>query len=130
MKRHTLLLALAIPALSLACSSSDKDSDAEASAPIIDCAKATVPKYSELGFLQTTCAQCHSSTKTGAAARQAAPDDVNFDTYEAAKAAATRAVGELYEDPPAMPPADAKLTPVTDAERIQLNTWAQCETPQ
>jgi len=121
------LLILATLGVTMACGGDDGEGEAEV--PEVDCATVTVPRYAELTFLQDSCAHCHGADKEGPA-RQEAPVSINFDTIEAAKPFAKEAVEELYEDPPAMPPASANLPAVTEAQRSALNAWAQCGTPE
>ena len=56
--------------------------------------------YSELSGAFSKCTNCHDSALTNATDRQAAPADVNYDTY------------------------------VTATEKTDILTWAQCDTPQ
>ncbi len=117
------------------CGSSGDGGDEETSdVPKIDCTAAMatgIPTYSQLTFLHDVCVNCHDSTKTTSEARQAANPDVNYDTYEAAKASATKGVSEVYEGGTgAMPPEGSQIRHLTDPERVQFNTWAQCGTPQ
>src|SRR3569623_881676 len=113
----TRLLVLGLIIFAGGCSGGDDDSKApedEVQLPAVDCAKETVPTYAQVTLFQTTCTQCHSSTKTGDARKgmgaEAAPTDINYDTYMAAKASAIPACNELYEDARgAMPPEDSKL---------------------
>lgn len=112
----------------------DKAED-EAELPTVDCAQETVPTYAQVTVFQTTCVNCHASTKTGDARKglgaEAAPAGINFDTYAAAKASAMSAASELYEgDRGAMPPEDSMLPPATAAEKKQVLVWAKCGTPE
>ena len=133
------LLVLGLLFFAGGCSGDDDDAKAaeeEVQLPAVDCAKETVPTYAQVTLFHTTCVNCHSSTKTGDARKgmmgaEAAPDDVNFDTYAAAKTSAIPAAQELYEDARgAMPPEDSGLAVATDAEKKQVLVWAQCGTPQ
>lgn len=92
--------------------------------PAVDCNQ-TIPKYSEMNNVFAKCTACHATTKEGAA-RAGAPSDVNYDTYAAAKAAATDGAAEINER--AMPPPDGSGMP--EAERQQFFLWAQCGTPE
>ena len=116
-----------------ACGGDDDDEGGEeGDVPKIECGSAgTIPKYSELTFLLTTCATCHSTQLTGTAARRDANPAFNYDTYEAAKAGAAKGVEEVYEGPNgAMPPDGTGVPKLTDAQRVQFNTWTQCGMPQ
>ena len=116
----------------------DDDSKAEedeVQLPAVDCTKEIVPTYAQVTLFHTTCTQCHSTTKTGDARKgmgaEAAPVNINYDTYMAAKESAIPAANELYEDARgAMPPEDSKLPVATDAEKKQVLVWAKCGTPQ
>lgn len=113
----------------------DKAEGDEAELPTVDCAKETVPTYSQVTLFQTTCVSCHASTKSGDARKglgaEAAPAGINFDTYAAAKTSAIPAASELYEgDRGAMPPEDSMLPAATDAEKKQVLVWAKCGTPE
>lgn len=86
----------------------------------------TIPGFAEVtGF--TKCVTCHDSMKTGSA-RQAAPPDINFDTYASAKANAEKAASEVNGGD--MPPKDSMVAPMTDAEKQVLFKWALCGTPE
>ena len=119
------------------CSGSDDPEQAkeeEVELPTVDCATETVPTYAQVTLFHTTCVNCHSSTKTGDARKgmgaEAAPDEVNFDTYAAAKTSALQAAAELYEDARgAMPPEDSQLPVATETEKKQVLVWAKCGTP-
>jgi hypothetical protein len=134
----TRLLILGLVLLASGCGGGDDDSKApeeEVQLPAVDCTKETVPTYAQVTLFQSTCVQCHASTKTGDARKgmgaEAAPTTINFDTYMAAKQSAIPAAEELYEDARgAMPPEDSKLAPATDAEKKQVLVWAKCGTPQ
>jgi len=131
------LLVLGLILFTGGCSGSDDENGAEEEVqlPAVDCAKETVPTYSQVTIFQTTCVQCHASTKTGDARKgkgaKAAPTNINFDTYADAKTSAIPAAQELYEDERgAMPPEDSTLPAATDAEKHAVLVWAQCGTPQ
>lgn len=100
-------------------------SDEEDALPTVDCkSDAAVPTYSQVEAF-TTCTACHSSTLS-AANRKEAPADINFDTYEGAKAHAQKAVSEVFGG--AMPPADSKLT-ISESAKDNLYRWGLCGTP-
>jgi hypothetical protein len=69
----------------------------------------------------TNCLICHSSDKVGPD-RNGAPEDVNFDTYQAtlqnAESAIVRAVEEMT-----MPPASSGIPPLTEAQRSAMLGW-------
>lgn len=92
------------------------------SPPEIDCGSTAVPSYSQVGAFQV-CSACHSSRLTGDE-RSGAPDDVNYDTYEEAMAAAEEGADEVAAG--AMPP---EAFPLTDVTEVDLYAWVQCGTP-
>src|ERR1700759_1739037 len=96
----------------VACKSSD-----ELDLPTVVCSAdaGAIPTYSEVNALKT-CTTCHSSKLTGSA-RNDAPSDVNFDTYDAAKANAQQAASEVNTGD--MPPPDSKLT-ISTADKDSL----------
>ena len=113
----------------------DAEPEEEVELPAVDCASETVPTYAQVTLFQTTCVNCHASTKTGDARKgmgaEAAPTSVNFDTYEEAKKSAIHAAEELYEDARgAMPPEDSNLAAASETEKRQVLVWAKCGTPQ
>jgi hypothetical protein len=75
----SLALLLSAPLLP-ACDGGGDDEEG----PNVDCATATVPKYSEMTAAWGKCVTCHSSNLT-ATARNGAPAGINYDTYEAAR---------------------------------------------
>jgi len=116
--RLALVLLLAAPLLP-AC-----DGGEETDGPNIDCATATVPKFAEM-TAWGKCTNCHSSSLTGAA-RNAAPEGINYDNFADARANAQTAMHEVYEGE--MPLAGSP--DLTEAEKTQIYTWASCDTPQ
>ncbi len=113
--RLTLALLLLSAPLLPACDDGGSD---------IDCATATVPKFTEMTAWDK-CTSCHSSKLTGAA-RNAAPEGINYDNFTDARVNANAAMSEVEEG--AMPlPGNPKLS---DDEKTQIYTWASCETPQ
>jgi uncharacterized membrane protein len=121
MTLRTLSLALLFSAPLLpACDDTGDGSDG----PNVDCATATVPKFSEM-TAWAKCTTCHSSTLTGTA-RQAAPEGINYDSYAAARTNSQSAMSEVFEG--AMPLAGQPK--LTDAEKDQIYNWASCDTPE
>jgi mono/diheme cytochrome c family protein len=117
-----VLLPLAL--MFAACGSSGEEA---LSLPTVDCkSDAGVATFSQVDAF-TTCASCHSSKLSGAAARKNAPADINFDVYDSAKAHAEKAVSEVNSG--AMPPADSKLT-LAESAKDELYRWGLCGTPQ
>jgi len=107
----------------------------EVQLPVVDCAKETVPTYSEVRLFKATCIKCHASTKMGDARKgmgaEAATAGIDFDTYAAAKTSAISAASELYEDERgSMPPEDSKLPAATAEEKRQVLVWAKCGMPE
>lgn len=133
MKRAAILALLVLTA---SCSSDNKEASTdEVALPDVSCATETVPKFANVTIFNKTCVTCHSSTKVGDQRKgmgaEAAPVDVNFDTYADAKASAIKAAEELYEDARgAMPPEDSGLAAATETEKHEVLVWAKCGTPQ
>ena len=115
----TLTLLLSAPLLP-ACD----DGGDEHEGPEVDCATATVPKFSEMTAWQK-CTNCHSSTLTGAA-RNAAPEGINYDNFADARTNAADAMHEVAEGEMPLPGSPQ----LTDAEKDQIYAWASCGTPQ
>lgn len=90
--------------------------------PAVDCTTPAVPKYSELAIINA-CTTCHDSQKSGAA-RLEAPTDINYDTYEAAKAGAEEGVSEVFGG--TMPPGGGELS---EELKTQFYRWGLCGTP-
>jgi uncharacterized membrane protein len=120
MTLRTLSLALLLSAPLLPACDGGGD---EEEGPNVDCATATVPKYSEMSAWGK-CITCHNSNLTGTA-RQAAPEGINYDTYEGARANAQTAMSEVFEG--AMPLAGSPT--LSEAEKTQIYNWASCDTP-
>lgn len=89
----------------------------------VDCS-GDVPSYSELTILDT-CTGCHSSELDGVE-REGAPEDINFDTYEAAVDSSIDAVGVLSNG--SMPPPG--VAQPSAAQKQAFYNWAGCDTPQ
>lgn len=85
-----------------------------------ECDEST-PTYGEVAAF-SKCVGCHSSAKTGAA-RKSAPADVNFDSKAAADEVAEDAAAMVRAG--AMPPRSTGAV-LSDAEKQQLYTWAEC----
>lgn len=117
----TAFVPTAFALLSLLAACGDSGSSTGSS---VDCS--TVKGYSELSGAFSKCTNCHDSTLTNATDRQAAPPDVNYDTYDAAKASAADGADQINQG--LMPPSDQPQ--LTDAEKTDLLTWMQCDTPQ
>jgi hypothetical protein len=103
--------------------------------PKVDCATATVPKYSELTILKV-CNQCHSTALTGSA-RHDADGDVNYNTFADAKRSAESGAREINGGD--MPPSDAAEDlassggldhTITEDEKTAYYAWALCGTPE
>lgn len=89
----------------------------------------TDPCSSAPGYATMTvfdkCTGCHSSTLSRFQ-RLGAPSYVNFDTYDAAVASASRAVSQVQSG--RMPPRGT--APLTADEKNELFTWVDCGTPR
>jgi uncharacterized membrane protein len=126
MRTFVVLAALALVGALPGCDDDDDDAtQEESSGGGPDCEGDDVPGYAEVDIF-ATCTMCHSSTLMGAD-RNGALDTVNFDTYAAAMASATKAIERVGAG--AMPPPDSGLT-VTDAEKDELERWVLCGTPE
>jgi uncharacterized membrane protein len=96
------------------------------------CPATDAPTAANFGtaFLQTYCLSCHSASVTGAA-RQSAPEGVNFDTLDDARRQAALIDTHAAAGPTAtnteMPPAGR--TPPTQQEREKLGQWLACGAP-
>ncbi len=91
--------------------------------PVVDCASGAVPLYSEVTAFNT-CTACHSSALSGAA-RNDAPNDINYDTAAVAKVDAESAVSQVFGG--SMPPAGYS---VTEEQKQMLYKWGLCGTPE
>jgi uncharacterized membrane protein len=86
----------------------------------------TVPKYSQLVTTALgKCTNCHASTLKGDA-RMAATDNVDYDTYAAAKANASTGASQVQQG--LMPFVTAPK--FTAQEKTDFLKWATCGTPQ
>jgi uncharacterized membrane protein len=83
-----------------------------------------VPTYGELAMFDI-CTMCHSSELVGDE-RMEAPEDINFDTYEAAVASQLNAIGVVSSG--AMPPPGIERP--SEEEKRDFLTWAACDTPR
>jgi uncharacterized membrane protein len=88
--------------------------------PTVDCS-GEIPSYEQVTAL-TKCSECHASTLSGSARRNA-PTNVNYDTEAAAKASGTKAASEVNGG--SMPPDNSGIT-LTDDEKQQLYKWDLC----
>jgi uncharacterized membrane protein len=122
------LLALSSAACSDGASGAPRSAQ-DAGAPLVskrDCSTLEpVPTFEDLqrGILQI-CHRCHSAQVSGAA-RNGAPDGVNFDTYEEFKVFADTA--SFLVEKRVMPFPDGGGP--TEAQRRELYAWAACGTP-
>jgi len=128
---RALLILLAAAALSFVGCSDDSSSDADAATdedeeelPDVDC-DGGIPTYGEVAAFNT-CVNCHSSEVTGSA-RQDAPEEDNFDTYEGVEGKAEEIAHEVFEGE--MPPEDSGLS-LTGDEKDELYRWALCGAPE
>ena len=107
----------------VACSSEDEDAEEEL--PEVDCS-AEVPSFGEVSAFSEVCTNCHSTTKSGDA-RNGAPDDIDWDDYDSAKANAEEGAHEVFEGE--MPP-EGSSEMLTAAQKEELYLWALCGTPE
>ena len=75
-------------------------------------------------FITTRCLACHTENHSGTD-RQGAPEGIDFDSYEAVVAHASRVAAVATGSSPTMPPADG----VEEADRARLAEWLACGTP-
>ncbi|MEQ1637367.1 MAG: hypothetical protein ABL903_11795 [Methylococcales bacterium] len=76
----------------------------------------------------TNCLDCHSSTLTGAQ-RKGAPDTVNWDTYDAAKSMAPRAIVRAVQNM-TMPPASSGLPVLNTEQKAAMLAWQNAGFPK
>jgi uncharacterized membrane protein len=94
---------------------------------VVDCA--SVKPFSELSQAFSKCTACHTSALTDLTSRNSAPLEYNYDSYEEAIKFPDKLVASLQADAPApMPPAEDPQ--LTETEKADLVTWAECDTPQ
>jgi hypothetical protein len=87
-----------------------------------------VPQHAYEGYsgvrstvFATHCLSCHSSDKAGPD-RNGAPEDVNFDTYQATLHHAERAVARAVDEM-TMPPASSGIPPLTEEQKSAMKGW-------
>jgi uncharacterized membrane protein len=107
-------------ALGLAACGGGDDGDGNGGDPCSD-----APAFVEVTAFQV-CSNCHSSTKEGAA-RNGAPDSINFDTYAGAAPNAGRAASQVRQGK--MPPPASDFS-VTSEQRSTLEKWSECGAPR
>ncbi|MEY2931063.1 MAG: hypothetical protein RL033_1812 [Pseudomonadota bacterium] len=121
----TKTLILSLVAL-FACGNSN-EAEEEELPPVVNCsAVQPIPAFAQVQVFQSVCTNCHSSSKTGAA-RNGAPDEINFDQFASASAHAEQAAIEVNVG--AMPPEFAQVT-LTEVQKTTLFNWAMCGAPQ
>jgi uncharacterized membrane protein len=115
------------------CSSdSDAHSESEGVATDATCPPGSALSYETFGrdFMTSYCTRCHSSSLSGPA-RNGAPNDHDFDTFEGIMAQAEHIDEYAAAGPSAtnteMPPSGA--APSED-ERLKLGEWLACETAE
>ena len=87
----------------------------------VDCRQPPTYDNWAQGFLGGKCQSCHASTAPN---RHGAPPNVFFDTEEAAMEWSERIYVTIFEEG-SMPPSGG----VTNDERILLEQWLECPTP-
>jgi len=125
---RTLLVMMTVAAMSMwtGCKSDDDDDADDASEEgenmsEPDC-DGTIPAFEDVSAFDK-CVTCHDSSKTTAATRMAAPQDINFDTESAALEHAAKAAEEVEEGK--MPPAGSGIT-ISASQKADLIKWASC----
>jgi len=104
------------------------------SSTTVTCPTTNPPTYASFGqtFFATFCTPCHSASNVGSAARNGAPDGLNFDT-EAEVAANAEDINMMAGVGPngpnhTMPYMPGPVTtPPTDAQRTTLAQFLACE---
>ncbi|WP_027157130.1 c-type cytochrome [Methylobacter luteus] len=76
----------------------------------------------------TNCLACHSSEKVGAA-RNGAPPNVNYDTYEATEPNAERAIVSAVEEE-SMPPTGSGIPKLNDEQKAAMLAWQSAGFPR
>ena len=106
----------------------DDSGTIEGGPPEVECPSdaSDVPSFAEVDAFSEVCTQCHDSSLSGAARRNA-PKHLNFDEYEVAHANAERIATEVYWGN--MPPSGSKLT-LTMEQIDELFVWAMCGAPE
>lgn len=121
MRTPVLLVVLALAVMGCEeAEESDEDAQEDTSGA---CAEA--PRYDEVEIF-STCTMCHSSTLVGDERGGALPG-VDFDTYAAAMASASRGLERVQAG--AMPPPTSGVT-VAQGEVDALEEWILCGTPE
>lgn len=95
-------------------------------APTVDCEATKAKGFAALKPVFDKCTSCHSVNKVGAD-RKAAPPGTDYDTLDGAKKQFIEIAKRTYDTSLPMPPAGEPT--LTDAEKADLNAWAQCGTP-
>lgn len=116
---HTRFLGGLALALSLPCAACG---DSSGTGAAIDCETATVKTFDEISGAFSKCTSCHDSALVGPTDRQAAPDGVNYDTCDGARAEASAITSQINDG--LMPPSDQPQ--LSDTEKTDILTWAAC----
>ncbi len=122
MQAFSCKVLLVLGAMVFGCGSDDSDPPPP---PEVECGATSVPIYSEVRAFEV-CTNCHSSQLSGPA-RNGAPTNVNFDSYEGAKANASRILTQVSSN--SMPPPSSGFS-LTAEEKQELYAWIECGTPE
>lgn len=122
--RARILALVALSAAALGLTSNVGCGDSDGSGGGADCS--TVKGYSELGTAFSKCTSCHSSELSTPTERQSATVGFDYDTYDLAKSDAAAIIEQVEDDE--MPPSGSPT--LTQTEKTDLLTWAECGTPE
>jgi uncharacterized membrane protein len=122
--RARILALVALSATALGLTSNVGCGDSDGSGGGADCT--TVKGYSELGVAFSKCTNCHSSELTTPTERQSATVGFDYDTYALAAADPAAIIEQVEDDE--MPPSGSPT--LTETEKTDLLTWAECGTPE
>lgn len=123
---RALALAGALLAVGSAVGCGDSGDVSFGNAPAVDCDSVTPKGFAALKPVFDKCTTCHSVNVMGAA-REAAPIGTDYDDLAGAKEEYANIANRVYDTGTPMPPAGKPV--LTDAEKADLNAWAQCGTP-
>ncbi len=117
------IIPLTLSAVTVSCG--DSGSSDELVLPEVDCSS-DIPAFDEVTAFSDVCTNCHNSALEGTARRRA-PEGIDFDQYESARAHARRATSEVFVGN--MPPQGTGFSLTTDQEET-LYKWALCGAPE
>lgn len=125
---RTLAIALGFgiaPSLGIGIAVAGCTSADASAAPQPDCKSSAVPGYANVAAFKK-CTMCHS-TALSSGARNQAPPELNFNTYEGASSVSNEIALQVSEGRMPPPASGIKLS---EAEKQQLLQWADCGAPR